>query len=235
MTTTRQRLGLDGEGDAVRNETAQMVSREWGGGDHTTPRVDYLKFGNNKYYLGDLRKADFDTLHDPQCTVRSIWEWACLVSDALRGFSDSSPGSGSSGSDPWGSESTSSALGIEVTAYYDSAYVEGLGVSLFRVGENGSYTSEFANMSMITPLSSVTTQELDSFIDNNTVTPETLEYTDYYGTCNFTLDSNCVYLIKQGSSSSTGPSTPFNSILIDATQTLSGGYYLTWGDDSSSI
>ena len=235
MTTTRQRLGLDGEGDAVRNETAQMVSREWGGGDHTTPRVDYLKFGNNKYYLGDLRKADFDTLHDPQCTVRSIWEWACLVSDALRGFSDSSPGSGSSGSDPWGSESTSSALGIEVTAYYDSAYVEGLGVSLFRVGENGSYTSEFANMSMITPLSSVTTQELDSFIDNNSVSPETLEYTDYYGTCNFTLDSNCVYLIKQGSSSSTGPSTPFNSILIDATQPLSGGYYLTWGDDSSSI
>lgn len=230
MTTTRQRLGLDGEGNAVRNETAQMVTREWGGGDHTTPRVDYLKFGNDKYYLGDLRKADFDTLHDPQCTVRSIWEWACLVSDALRGFSDSSSGSGSSGS-----ESISSAYGIQVIAYYDSAYVEGLGVSLFRVGEYGSYTSEFADMSMITPLSSVTAQELDNFIDNNTVSPETLEYTEYYGTCNFTLDSNCVYLIKQGNYSSTGPSTPFNSILIDATQPLSDVYYLTWGNDSSSI
>ena len=60
------------------------VSPRTGG---TPQTVNVLNINGNLYSLGDLRKADFSDLEDPNATVKSIVAWAKQLNMILKGIS----------------------------------------------------------------------------------------------------------------------------------------------------
>lgn len=233
MTTTRQRLGLNGEGVATRNGNETMLPRGWGGGDHTTPRVDYLKMNNSRYYLGDLRKADFDQLQNPVPSVRSLYNWACYVSDILRGFVDSGSSSMGSDSTSWVDSSTSSTTSTRCLAYAEGyGYIDGLGIGVFQVAHNGAYVGGFTGLDV--SLENLTAQYAAGYTYQYSLSPDFTTATSM-GEAELTLSTSSVYLLRQEYSSSTGPSEAFDSVLVYCDPAAPSEIYLQWGAGSSSI
>ena len=48
--------------------------------------MNFLNINGMTLSLGDLRKADFSELKNPQASVKSIQAWAVQLNNVLRGF-----------------------------------------------------------------------------------------------------------------------------------------------------
>lgn len=57
----------------------------------TPQTVNVLNINGNLFSLGDLRKADFSSLEEPKCSVKSLQAWAIQLTRILKGVSPEQP------------------------------------------------------------------------------------------------------------------------------------------------